>query len=153
MLDILLLGAVASLIFLNTKKEEKLEIISTKTYKNLIKDLMEHHGITQTEWKNNLRINKKMNGIVIGSDKGFIHLAENRPIKLYIGSKKIKFKTDIVPDVIKKMMKMIKSDKYSEDDKKIITNVLNNLIKYQDYYYLKKYLKYKKLYSELKDRN
>ncbi len=154
MFDILLLAAVASLIFLNHKPEQvsiKTLNPNKKTYKNLVKDLMDNYGITQTEWKNNLRINKYLDGIIIGSNNGFIHLSDFTPIRLYIGSKKIKLNTWDINEAILKMKKMLDSEQYIESDKKIITNILNDLFKYQDYYYLKKYLKYKKLYNKLKN--
>ncbi len=154
MFNILLLAAVASLIFLNHQPKNDLENPiqepGKKTYKNLVKDLMEHHGITQTEWKNHLRINKYLDGIIIGSDHGFIHLSDFKPIRLYIGSNKVQLNTWHVNEAIEKMKKMLGSDQYTDTDKKTITNILNDLLKYQDYYYLKKYLKYKKLYNKLK---
>lgn len=171
MFNILLLAAVASLIFLNRQPETTLEKPNQeaqsehahtqtlgqkpgkKTYKNLVKDLMDHHGITQTEWKNNLRINKYLDGIIIGSDDGFIHLSDFKPIRLYIGSIKVKLNTWDVNEAINKMKKMLDSDKYTDTDKKVIRNVINHMLKYQDYYYLKKYLKYKKLYNKLKKSN
>lgn len=168
MLPILLLAAVASLIFLINEKtfdqiqpdtysghnqKDQTKDPNKKTYKNLVKDLMEHHGITQTEWKNNLRINKYLDGIIIGSDEGFIHLSDFKPIRLYLGSNKVQLNTWDVNEAIEKMKKMLNSELYNESDKKIITNILNDLLKYQDYYYLKKYLKYKKFYNKLKKSN
>lgn len=143
MLSILLLAAVASLIFFKRQS-------NNKTYKYLVKDLMEHHGITQTTWKNNLRINKNLDGIIIGSDSGFIHLSDLKPIELYIGSNKFELNTRDVNKAINKITKILDSDKYNSDKKTIIT-ILDNLLKYQNYYYLKKYLKYKKLYNNLKN--
>ena len=143
--NILLLAVVASLIFLNNQPN-----YNKKTYKYLVKDLIDHHGITQTEWKNNLRINKYLNGIDIGSDNGFIHLSDDKPIILYLDSNEIKLNTCNVNEAIKKMNKMLDSKLYNDSNKKVITNILNNLLKYQDYYYLKKYIKYKNLYNNLK---
>jgi hypothetical protein len=157
MLPILLLAAVASLIFLIDEKAivkaQQIQGPNKKTYKNLVKDLMENHGITQTKWKNNLRINKYLDGIIIGSDEGFIHLSDFKPIRLYLGSNKVQLNTWDVKEAIEKMKKMLNSESYNDSDKKIITNILNDLLKYQDYYYLKKYLKYKKLYNKLKKSN
>lgn len=170
MLPILLLAAVASLIFLidektldqaqkdqaenqdPNKKTYSLGEAYTpiKSYKNLVKDLMENHGISQTEWKNNLRINKYLDGITIGSDEGFIHLSDAKPIRLYLGKNKIKLNTWSLNEAIDKMKQFLESDVYSESDKKTIKSILNDLVKYQDYYYHKKYLKYKQLYNKLK---
>jgi len=157
MFNVLLLATVASLIFLNHQPKNNQEIknkqhtsSNKKTYKNLVKDLMKHHGITQTEWKNNLRINKYLDGIIIGSDDGFIHLSDFKPIILYLGSNKVNLNTWNVNESIEKMKKMLNSELYNDSNKKVITNILNNLYKYQDYYYLKKYLKYKNLYNKLK---
>lgn len=162
MFNVLLLATVASLLFLNHQPKNNLDSSNNqeiktdqpnssnkKTYKNLVKDLMEHHGITQTEWKNNLRINKYLDGIIIGSDDGFIYLSDFKPIILYLGSNKVNLNTCDVNESIKKMKKMLNSELYNDSNKKTITNILNNLYKYQDYYYLKKYLKYKKLYNKL----
>jgi hypothetical protein len=158
MLPILLLAAVASLIFIvdeKTGEQTQSGVVqeqtpNKKTFKNLVKDLMDHHGITQSEWKNNLRINKYLDGITIGSDEGFVHLSDAKPIKLYLGKNKIKLNTWNVNEAIEKMKHFLESDIYSQSDKKTIESILNDLVKYQDYYYLKKYLKYKKLYNGLK---
>jgi hypothetical protein len=151
MFSILLLATVASLIFFNSQSKNSLEQKpDNKTYKYLVKDLMEHHGITQTTWKNSLKINKDLDGIIIGSDNGFIHLSDLKPIELYIGLNKFELNTWNVNEAIKKIKKILDSDKYNSD-KKTIISILDNLLKYQNYYYLKKYLKYKNLYNNLKN--
>jgi hypothetical protein len=147
MLNILLLATVASILFMNHNSKN---IIKTqKTYKMLIKDLMEHHDVTHTHWKDNLKINNCSDGIMIGSDNGFVHLSDSNTIKLHFGKNKIDLDTSNVNESIDKIKEMLKSEVYNDSDKKIISNILKKLYKYQNHYYLKKYLKYKNLYINL----
>jgi transcription elongation factor GreA-like protein len=77
-------------------------------------------------------------------------LSDSDSIKLYLDSNIIEFDTKNTTEAIEIMKKMLSSDQYNDTNKKVIVDILNNLLKYQEYYYLKKYLKYKKLYNKYK---
>jgi len=102
--------------------------------------------MSQTNWNENIRINKTEDGIGIGSDEAFIHVSDSKPIKLYIGKNKYPLNTYDTNEAVNKLKDMINSDKINEDEKTKITTVLNLLLKYKNYYFFKKYNHYKKLY-------
>lgn len=157
MLELALLGAISLFLFRNLDKSSEKEenIIETKeqknkTYKHLVTDLMSHHNIDQLKFNNNIRINKTKDGFGIGSNDGFVHVSDSKPIKLYIGDKKYSLNTYDTNEAVEKMKELIKSDKINQDEKTKITTILNLLLKYKNYYFFKKYNHYKKLYLDKK---
>jgi hypothetical protein len=158
MLPITLLAAIATIIFLNydnvdeSNKNISVEKPNTekKTFKYLVNDLIDHHGMSQTKWNNNIRINKTNDGIGIGSDEAFILLSDSKPIKLYVGKSKYPLNTWNTNEAVDKLGELINSDKLTKDEQAKVTKVLNLLLKFKNYYFFKKYLHYKKLYLESK---
>lgn len=148
MLQLALIGAITLFLFKNLDKssDSDSEKNKNKTYKFLVQDLLNHHGMNQTNWNENIRINKTEDGIGIGSDEAFIHVSDSKPIKLYVGKNKYPLNTYNTDEAINKLKDMITSDKINEDEKTKITTVLNLLLKYKNYYFFKKYNHYKKLY-------
>ena len=148
MLQLALIGAITLFLFRNLDKssDSDSEKNKNKTYKFLVQDLLNHRGMNQTNWNENIRINKTEDGIGIGSDEAFIHVSDSKPIKLYIGKNKYPLNTYNTDEAINKLKDMITSDKINEDEKTKITTVLNLLLKYKNYYFFNKYHHYKKLY-------
>jgi hypothetical protein len=159
MLPLALLGAISIFLFRNTDKSSETEetIIKTteqknKTYKHLVNDLMDHHGMSLNKWNKNIRINKTKDGFGIGSIDAFIHVSDSKPIKLYVGNKNFPLNTYDTNEAVNKMKEMISSDKLNQEEKNKITTVLNLLLKYKNYYFFKKYNHYKKLYLDEKTK-
>ncbi len=159
MLPLALLGAISIFLFRNTDKSSETEenIIKTteqknKTYKHLVNDLMDHHGMSLVKWNKNIRINKTKDGFGIGSIDAFIHVSDSKPIKLYVGKKNFPLNTYDTNEAVNKMKEMISSDKLNQEEKNKITTVLNLLLKYKNYYFFKKYNHYKKLYLDEKTK-
>ena len=153
MLQLALIGAIALFLFrnLNTSEVEENIIKSTnKTYKHLVTDLMSHHNIDQLKFNKNIRINKTKDGFGIGSNDGFIHISDSKPIQLYVGDNKYPLNTYDTNEAVDKMKEMISSDKINQEEKNKITTVLNLLLKYKNYYFFKKYNHYKRLYLDKK---
>jgi hypothetical protein len=157
MLPLALMGAIALFLFRNLDKSSEIEenVLKTteqknKTYKHLVTDLMSHHNIDQLKFNKNIRINKTKDGFGIGSNDGFVHVSDSKPIKLYIGDKKYPLNTYDTNEAVEKIKEMITSDKINQEEKKKITTVLNLLLKYKNYYFFKKYNHYKKLYLDEK---
>jgi hypothetical protein len=146
MLQLALIGAITLFLFRNLDTSSDSEENKNKTYKFLVQDLLNHRNMSQTNWNENIRINKTEDGIGIGSDEAFIHVSDSKPIKLYIGKNKYPLNTYDTNEAINKLKDMINSDKINEDEKTKITTVLNLLLKYKNYYFYKKYNHYKKLY-------
>lgn len=146
MLQLALIGAITLFLFRNLDTSSDSEENKNKTYKFLVQDLLNHRNMSQTNWNENIRINKTEDGIGIGSDEAFIHVSDSKPIKLYIGKNKYPLNTYNTDEAINKLKDMITSDKINEDEKTKITTVLNLLLKYKNYYFYKKYNHYKKLY-------
>lgn len=158
MLPLAILGAIATLIFLkydkldeskNQKQTSNQEL--KKSYKYLVQDLLDHHGMSQTKWNNNIRINKTSDGLGIGSDEAFILLSDSKPIKLYIGKSKYPLNTWNTNEAVDKLGELINSDKLNKEENVKVTKVLNLLLKFKNYYFFKKYNHYKKLYLEAKN--
>jgi hypothetical protein len=159
MLPLALLGAISIFLFRNTDKSSETEenIIKTteqknKTYKHLVNDLMDHHGMSLVKWNKNIRINKTKDGFGIGSIDAFIHVSDSKPIKLYVGNKNFPLNTYDTNEAVNKMKEMISSDKLNQEEKNKITTVLNLLLKYKNYYFFKKYNHYKKIYLDEKTK-
>ena len=157
MLPLALMGAIALFLFRNLDKSSEIEenVLKTteqknKTYKHLVTDLMSHHNIDQLKFNKNIRISKTKDGFGIGSNDGFVHVSDSKPIKLYIGDKKYPLNTYDTNEAVEKIKEMITSDKINQEEKKKITTVLNLLLKYKNYYFFKKYNHYKKLYLDEK---
>ncbi len=157
MLPLALMGAIALFLFRNLDKSSEIEenVLKTteqknKTYKHLVTDLMSHHNIDQLKFNKNIRINKTKDGFGIGSNDGFVHVSDSKPIKLYIGDKNYPLNTYDTNEAVEKIKEMITSDKINQEEKKKITTVLNLLLKYKNYYFFKKYNHYKKLYLDEK---
>lgn len=146
MLQLALIGAITLFLFRNLDTSSDSEENKNKTYKFLVQDLLNHRNMSQTNWNENIRINKTEDGIGIGSDEAFIHVSDSKPIKLYIGKNKYPLNTYDTNEAVNKLKDMINSDKINEDEKTKITTVLNLLLKYKNYYFFKKYNHYKKLY-------
>ena len=124
--------------------------LTKKSYKYLVNDLMDHHGMSQTKWNKNIRINKTSDGIGIGSDEAFILVSDSKPIKLYIGKSKYPLNTWDTNEAVNKLLELIKSDKLNKEDQNKVTKVLDLLLKYKNYYFFKKYNHYKKKYVRAK---
>jgi hypothetical protein len=153
MLPLALMGAIALFLFRNldtSDVESNVKNTTNKTYKHLVTDLMSHHNINQLNFNKNIRINKTKDGFGIGSNDGFVHVSDSKPIKLYIGDKKYPLNTYDTNEAVNKMKEMISSDKINQEEKNKITTVLNLLMKYKNYYFFKKYNHYKKLYLDEK---
>jgi len=156
MLPFALFGIIAAFLFMNLDKSDEIinknldENSIKKTYKFLVNDLINHHGMSQTKWNKNTRINKTNDGFGIGSNDAFIHVSDSKPIKLYVGKNKYPLNTYDTNEAINKLMDLIKSDKLNQDEKNKVTTVLNLVLKYKNYYFYKKYNHYKKLYLEKK---
>ena len=157
MLPLALIGAIAIFLFRNLDRSSEIEedVIKTseqknKTYKHLVNDLMDHHGMSLVKWNKNIRINKTKDGFGIGSINAFVHVSDSKPIKLYVGDNKYPLNTYDTNEAVDKMKELIKSDKINQDEKTKITNVINLLLKYKNYYFFKKYNHYKKLYLDKK---
>lgn len=153
MLPLALVGAIAIFLFRNldtSDVESNVKNTTNKTYKHLVTDLMSHHNIDQLKFNKNIRINKTKDGFGIGSNDGFVHVSDSKPIKLYIGDKKYPLNTYDTNEAVEKIKEMITSDKINQEEKKKITTVLNLLLKYKNYYFFKKYNHYKKLYLDKK---
>ena len=157
MLPLALIGAIALFLFRNLDKSPEVEedVVKTteqknKTYKFLVNDLLDHHGMSLLKWHKNIRINKTKDGFGIGSINAFVHVSDSKPIKLYVGDNKYPLNTYDTNEAVDKMKELIKSDKINQDEKTKITNVINLLLKYKNYYFFKKYNHYKKLYLDKK---
>ncbi len=165
MLPLALLGAIATLIFLNYDQVDETETkdqnknsnsnqeLTKKSYKYLVQDLIDNHGMSQTKWNNNIRINKTNDGIGIGSDEAFVLISDSKPIKLYVGKSKYPLNTWNTNEAVDKLGELINSDKLNKEDKVKVTKVLNLFLKFKNYYFFKKYNHYKKLYVEAKNQN
>ena len=150
MLPLTLLAAIATILFLNYDQLDDNQELTKKSYKYLVLDLLDHHGMSQTKWNKNIRINKTNDGIGIGSDEAFILLSDSKPIKLYVGKSKYPLNTLNTNEAVDKLGELINSDKLNNEDKIKVTKVLNLLLKYKNYYFFKKYNQYKKLYADTK---
>lgn len=155
MLPLALFGAIAAFLFMSLDKSDEIikksdNDLLKKTYKFLVHDLVNHHGMSQTKWNKNIRINKTNDGFGIGSDDAFIHVSDSKPIKLHIGKTKYLLNTYDTNEAIAKLYELTKSDKVNQDEKNKIITVLDLLLKYKNYYFYKKYNHYKKLYLETK---
>lgn len=153
MLNYILLAAVAFFLFSSDSESTQSKDNNQKSYQGLVKDLMENHGMTQSGWKDNIRINRDLDGFAIGSDDGFILLSDKKPIKIYINKVKTRLNTFDTNEAVEKMKLMLNSSDYTNENKAIINKILNLLLKYKNYYYFTKYLKYKNKYNLLKKSN
>jgi hypothetical protein len=153
MLPLALIGAIALFLFRNLDTSDvgsNVKNTTNKTYKHLVTDLMSHHNIDQLKFNKNIRINKTKDGFGIGSNDGFVHVSDSKPIKLYVGKNKYPLNTYDTNEAVEKIKEMISSDKINQEEKNKITTVLNLLLKYKNYYFFKKYNHYKKLYLDKK---
>ncbi len=161
MIPLLILAAIASILFINNQSTNPTNPTNStnptnptsSTYKYLVKDLMENHNLSQTNWKNNIKINQNMDGLLIGSEDCFISLADNKPIEIVLNQNKINLNTSDTNKAIQQINLLINSNDYTYQDKDKLIKLTDFLLKTKEYYYLKKYIKYKQLYTNLKKNN
>jgi hypothetical protein len=108
-------------------------------------DLINLPEINENNWTKNLRLTKGKDGLMIGSDNAYITLRDNQPITLTLYQATSSLNTLDVNDAIDKLNQMI----HTSNDANLKV-AMDSLLKYQNYYYLKKYLKYKQKYISLK---
>ncbi len=164
MIPLLILAAIASLLFINNQSISSVKLekstnptnstnSTNSTYKYLVKDLMDHHHLSQSSWINNIKINANMDGLLIGSEDCFISLADNKPIEIVLNQNKINLNTSDTNKAIQQINLLIGSNDYTYQDKNKLIKLTDFLLKAKEYYYLKKYIKYKQLYTNLKNNN
>ena len=148
MIPITLLGLLAGFLFFNNINNQTKPTFS---YKTLIKDFIDNHKITMYEWNNNMRITKDKLGFGIGSDDAFVVISDNKPVTLFLDRVEKSLETHDSNEAINKLIEMIKSGELNENDKKRVTRVVDLMLKFKDYYYYNKYLKYKNKYLSVKN--
>jgi len=121
-----------------------------KTLKPLVKELLEKYNFNQYNWIKNLKINKDLDGIMIGSDVAYVQFADDKDVELYMETEDpqiIRLNTNDASKVIEMINNLIKNDNnISTYAKKNLVKLIGKIEKYRDYYFLNKYLKYKQKY-------
>ena len=121
-----------------------------KSLKPLVKELLEKHNFNQYNWIKNIKINKDLDGIMIGSDVAYVQFADDKDVELYMETEDpqiVRLNTNDAVKVIEMINNLIKNDNnISTYTKKNLVKLIGKIEKYRDYYFLNKYLKYKQKY-------